>query len=152
MIVEARADPVHSKALPDLIGKLLTERQEMLVLFNRLAEYKTFTRSAPAQAVLQRFCQVLMDYIALGHFEVYQCIEEGTGNTERCRKIKEMARDLYPRIAATTQTAVDFNDRYDSGNRVDVVKGLSGDLSRLGEQLATRVELEDRLIAAIRSS
>ena len=149
---EAQVDPVHSKALPDLIGKLMTERQEMLVLFNRLVELKPYARSAPAQAVLQRFCQVLMDYVALGHFEVYQCIEEGVSDIKRCCKIKKIARELYPQIAATTQAAVDFNDRYDFHAQGDVVSGLGMDLSRLGEELATRIDLEDRLILAIQAA
>lgn len=151
MVAEAQVDHIHSKALPDLIVKLLAERQEMLVLFNRLAEVKPFSRTAQAQTLLQRFCQVLMDYVALGHFEVYQCIEDGAGDSERCRRIKALARELYPRIAETTESAVGFNDRYDY-TRGGPTHSLNGDLSRLGEELATRIELEDRLIAAIRTT
>jgi regulator of sigma D len=149
MTAEVQFDPIHSKAMPDLISKLLAERQEMLVLFNRLAELKPYTSCPPVQSLLQRFCQVLMDYIALGHFEVYQCLEDNTRDTERCRRVKRLARELYPRIAGTTQAAVEFNDRYDCEEHCKVLNTLDEDLSRLGEQLAERIELEDRLITTM---
>lgn len=152
MVAQMQSDPVHSKALPDLIGKLLAERQEILVLLNRLAGLKSYDHEvvAEAQPLLQRFCQVLVDYVALGHFEVYQCFEDHVGDTAHCRLIKRLARELYPRIHETTRVAIDFNDRYDSQEQAWGV--LCEDLSRLGEQLATRIELEDRLITAIRAA
>lgn len=152
MIVEPQsADPIHSKAMPDLIAKMLAERQEMLVLFNQFVELKPYTSVAAVQPLLPRFCQVLVDYVALGHFEVYQCLEENAGNTEHCRRVKQLAQELYPHIAATTQAALEFNDRYDCEDHCEVLDTLCEDLSRLGEQLATRIELEDRLITAIKT-
>ena len=152
MNAEAQIDQVHSKAVPALISKMLSERQEVLVLFNRLAELKPYTSATVVQPLLQRFCQVLMDYVALGHFEVYQCIEEGAGDALRCRRIKRLAQENYPRISETTQSAVDFNDRYDGEANCKVLDTLDTDLSRLGEQLAERIELEDRLIATIKAA
>jgi regulator of sigma D len=140
-------DPIHSKAIPDLINKLLRERQEVLVLFNRLAAAKLEVTRDEVDPLLRRFCQVLVDYAALGHFEVYQCFEDLAQDTARCRKIKRLARELYPRIAATTQRAIAFNDRYDTPQQP--LTAFREDLSSLGEQLATRIELEDRLIAAV---
>lgn len=152
MIVEPQsADLIHSKAMPALITKMLAERQEMLVLFNQLVELKPYTSVAAVQPLLQRFCQVLVDYVALGHFEVYQCLEENAGDTEHCRRVKQLAQELYPHIASTTQTAIDFNDCYDCEDHCEILDTLCEDLSRLGEQLATRIELEDRLIATIKT-
>lgn len=151
MIVEPQSDPIHSKAMPDLVAKMLAERQEILVLFNCLVELKPFTAVSPVQPLLQQFCQVLVDYVALGHFEVYQCLEENAGDTEHCRRVKQLAQELYPRIAETTQAALDFNDRYDCEDHCEILDALCEDLSRLGEQLATRIELEDRLITAIKN-
>ena len=150
MTTETQVDYVHSKALPDLIVKLITERQEVLVLFNRLAELKPYTEIVPTQALLQRFCQTLMDYMALGHFEVYQSLADGVGDSELCCRVRRLAEELYPHIAQTTENAVIFNDRYDGPSFSSSVNGLGSDLSWLGEHLATRIELEDRLIAAIR--
>ncbi|MDX1656118.1 MAG: Rsd/AlgQ family anti-sigma factor, partial [Candidatus Competibacteraceae bacterium] len=76
MIAEPQSDLLHSKAMPDLIVKLLAERQEVLVLLNELVQLKPYREAARVQPVLQQFCQVLVDYVALGHFEVYQCIDD----------------------------------------------------------------------------
>ncbi len=144
-------DFVHSKAMPALIVKLLSERQELLVLYNRLAELKPYENPARVQLALQRFCQLLVDYMALGHFEVYQCIEDNAQGTERCKHIQEIARAIHPHLAAITQEAVNFNDRYDTEEHCRVLDHLTEDLSALGQRLADRIELEDRLIGAIRS-
>ncbi len=152
MITNIRRDYIHSKAVPVLITKLLTERQEILVLFNQLVEMKPYDKAAAVQPLLQQFCQVLVDYIALGHFEVYQCLEGNVDDTEHCRRVKGLIRELYPRIVETTQTAIDFNDRYDGKEPSEMVEDLCINLSRLGENLAARIELEDRLITAIKLS
>lgn len=149
MSAQPRSDGVHSKSIPDLIAKLLAERQEMLVLLTRLAELKPYRESKRVQPVLQRFCQVLVDYVALGHFEVYQCLDESAAASAHCRRVKALARELYPRIAETTERAIAFNDRYDTAEHCRALDGLCADLSGLGEHLANRIELEDRLIAAI---
>ena len=146
------ADRVHSKALPDLVTKLLTARQESLVLYHRLAALKSFVRVEPVQQhLLQRFQQALVDYLALGPFEVFQALEEQPADSPyRCAR--ELARQLYARIARTTQAALAFHDRYGGDlPRMELAR-LSEDLSQLGEHLATRIELEDRIVAAIRQS
>ncbi len=147
---QSKPDGVHSKSIPDLIAKLLAERQQMLVLLSRLAELKPYREAKRVQPVLQRFCQVLVDYVALGHFEVYQCLDESSSDSKHCQRIKTMARELFPRIAETTEQAIAFNDRYDTAEHCRILDGLCNDLSHLGEQLANRIDLEDRLIAAIR--
>ncbi|NJN48241.1 MAG: sigma D regulator [Candidatus Competibacteraceae bacterium] len=88
-----------------------------------------------------------MDYIALGHFEVYQCLEDHAGESKKCQRVRRLAKEFYPMIAETTEAAIAFNDHYASpGQETDT---LYADLSQLGEQLATRIELEDRLINAV---
>ena len=144
------ADRVHSKALPDLVTKLLTARQESLVLYHRLAALKSFVRVEPVQQhLLQRFQQALVDYLALGPFEVFQALEEQPADSPyRCAR--ELARQLYARIARTTQAALAFHDRYDSDLSTPTLAELGEELSRLGEHLAVRIELEDRILAAVR--
>jgi len=149
MLAEIQSDLIHSKALPDLIAKLLAERQEILVLFNRLAAMRPYQEAVRVQFLLQQFCQIVVDYMALGHFEVYQCLEDNVRGMQHCRRVKRLARELYPRIAGTTQAAIDFSDRY--AERRQALDRLDTDLSRMGEQLAARIDLEDRLITALRS-
>jgi len=145
-------DPLHSKALPDLVTKLLTARQESLVLYHKLAALKSFARVEPVQQhLLQRFQQALVDYLALGPFEVFQALEEQPADSHY-QRARELGRQLYARIARTTQAALAFHDRYGGDLSQRELARLSEDLSRLGEHLAVRIELEDRIVAAVRQS
>jgi regulator of sigma D len=131
------------------LDKLLAERAEMLMLYCRVAGLEPFEHNrsrAPDRELLQEFCQVLVDYLAAGHFSLYERIANGT---ERRRSVAETAAQLYPRIADTTQAALDFNDKYDN-QQFAVTALFHDDLSKLGELLAARIELEDKLIATLR--
>ena len=132
----------------ELVQKLVTERTEMLSLYCQLAGLEPYgnsknSRVKNSQEMLQKFCQVLVDYIAAGHFSLYERIVNGT---ERRQQISALAENLYPRIAESTEAALDFNDKYDCGDHCEIAASFSDDLSRLGEELAARIELEDKLI------
>ncbi len=133
----------------ELVRKLLAERTEMLVLFCRLAGLEPFKEEkqrTSAQRLLQEFCQVLVDYIAAGHFGLYERIANGS---ERRQALAELAARYYPRIAETTDAALAFNDKYDCEDHCELTADLANDLSHLGEQLAARIELEDQLLRLI---
>lgn len=56
-------------------------------------------------------------------------------------------RQGLPRIEQTTEVALNFNDRLDGRELSEEdVKELFGELSKLGETLETRFEMEDFLI------
>ena len=143
------ADAVHSKALPDLVAKWLAARQKSLVLYHRLAALKPFNLTEPVRHQLRRFRQALVDYLALGPFEVFQALEEQPADSPY-QQARELARRCYGHIARTTQTALAFHDRYDGEISDPALARLDEDLSRLGESLAARIELEDRIVAAVR--
>lgn len=128
------------------VKNLLAERQEMLVAYCRLAGLEPYTPDKPVRRRLEEFCQLLMDYTAFGHFELYRRISEGD---ERRRQVLEVAREVYPRIADVTNDAVEFNDTYDASDHPLRLETLPRDLSHLGERLAVRMELEDRLVVAL---
>ncbi len=136
------------------IKQLITERNEVLSLYCSLAGCDGNTPPSANDIdtdELQEFCQLLIDYIATGHFELYSRISEGK---ERRSDIIALASTIYPRIEKTTLHAVEFNDTYDSGNKfTDELKNkLPQKLSVLGEELATRIELEDQLINTLLST
>jgi regulator of sigma D len=131
------------------IDKLMAERTEMLTLFCRVAGLEPFEHhrgKIPAKELLQEFCQVLVDYLAAGHFSLYERIANGT---ERRQNVAQLAAQVYSKIADSTQAALDFNDKYD-GQHFEIAMSFQNDLSRLGEILASRIEMEDRLIVEIR--
>jgi len=144
MSSEAQEQRERRSGTRTLIDKMLTERQRMLVLFERVAGVEPYADETPNDELLQEFSQILVDYIASGHFGLYERIAEGK---ERRRGIVKLAEELYPRIAHTTQAAIEFNDVYEKANGKGIGGNLSPMLSKLGEELAVRIDLEDQLIS-----
>ena len=132
----------------EMVQKLLDERQEMLLMFCRVAGLEPYKNSTPSVDVLQEFCQVLIDYSAVGHFEIYERIVAGR---ERRGRVVEVAREVYPRIAEASEVAVEFNDKYDASDHELDLQQLEHDLGNLGEELAVRIEMEDHIIQALTS-
>ena len=131
----------------DLVSKLIAERTEMLITFCRLAGIEPYKATdKTVQLLLQEFCQILVDYVAAGHFAVYERILEGK---ERRREVADIAAEVYERIAQSTDMVLDFNDKYDCEDHCTELGSLAKDLSKLGEELALRIELEDKLLSAM---
>jgi len=134
------------KGSRQLVDNMLAERQHVLVLMCEVLGLKPFSADKPVKDLLSEFNSVLVDYIAAGHFGLYQRIVEGT---ERRKAVLLKASKVYSQIAESTDAAVDFNDRYGGTWNFHLLDTLAGDLSALGEKLATRIELEDQIISAI---
>ena len=129
-----------------LIEDMLQERQQMLVLFWELSKFDFKTIDETVNDTLEDFQEILVDYIAAGHFGLYQRIAEGN---ERRTAVVDTAREIYPRIARSTEMAVEFTERYEDAAPEVIEEKLARDLSVLGEEVITRIELEDKLIAAM---
>ncbi len=129
------------------IKKLIEDRNTVLSQYYNLAKLTEETEddSDNTTELLEEFCQELVDYMATGHFEIYRRIEEGN---ERRDEILTLAEKIMPRINTTTQVAIAFNDLYDDTANIgeDAIRQLPNYLARLGEELATRIDLEDQLI------
>ena len=135
------------------IKRLIEERNSVLSQYYNLAKHAEDTDLDinTTQEMLDEFCQDLVDYMATGHFEIYRRIEEGT---ERRDEITKLADRIMPRINDTTQIAVAFNDVYDNNGKADAeaISQLPNYLSKLGEELAIRIDLEDQFINTLLSS
>ncbi|WP_260291996.1 sigma D regulator [Sedimenticola hydrogenitrophicus] len=130
----------------DMVEKWLDERQQMLVLYCQLAGIDSFSPDKPEKQLLRDFCQLLIDYVAFGHFEVFDRITSGE---ERRGEVVRVADAAYAKIAEVTELVVAFNDKYDLSDHRQPLDNLTKDLSILGEDLASRIELEDRLVKAL---
>ncbi|KPJ95989.1 MAG: hypothetical protein AMJ53_01650 [Gammaproteobacteria bacterium SG8_11] len=140
----AQAVPVERRARSQQdIGKLVDSRNETLALLSDLALKQPFKTDHDTQVLLQNFCESLIDYTASAHFQLYRHIDE---DKERREPVQKIAGEIYPRISDITQSILDFNDKYDCEDHCTDLAQLAQDLSRLGELLADRIELEDRLI------
>lgn len=127
----------------NLISELVSIRTEMLASYGQLAAKRPFDNEESLPELLQDFCQILIDYTASAHFRLYRYIEE---NMEKRKHVRQTAESIYPRVSAITECIVKFNDRYETLDSIHDLKQLEKDLSRLGEFLAERIELEDQLI------
>jgi len=141
---KVNAENNRRKRQSETIKALLIERQEVIVAMCDLAELES--KSTGSEAVLENlksFSQTLVDYTALGHFEIYERIIDGQ---ERREKVKRIANRVYPSISSTTDHIVDFNDKYDGADDQESLVDLYKDLSAVGEAMAVRIESEDELL------
>lgn len=133
----------------EIIDGWLEERQQLISQFVHLPEHHI---DDELNNRVQGFCQVLMDYLSSGHFEVYeQLLREGSDFADGSL---EEAQALMPKIQISTDIALDFNDDFSSiiNPTVQQIRDFSERLSTLGESLEERFELEDEMIAVLHTS
>jgi regulator of sigma D len=134
-----------------IIDNWLNERQQILVNYCQLAGLPPFDnddRALPTSLEIKQFCQILMDYLSAGHFEIYdqvvaECKDHGPESMA-------LAKRLYPEISKSTDIALNFNDKYAEAEASSIAD-FDQDLSNLGQQLEERFELEDQLIETLYS-
>ena len=135
------------QAVESLLQGWLKERREVLVKYTAIAA--TLERDSDNSSITEsiaRLCQLLVDYVSVGHFEVfYELIREAEAFADGSG---ELANEIIPRIGDTTEVILGFDEKYPAGGQRD----LDADLSFLGEVLESRFELEDRLIAVLHGS
>ena len=141
--VERRSNSINK------LHTLLETRTETLALLNQLAAMRPFNPDEGVQAVLQEFCESLVDYTASAHFQLYRFIEDGT---ERRTTVKDIATKVYPLISNTTRFILDFNEKYEDYSQLSAFQDLDRDLSLLGEVLADRITEEDEIIDVLTQS
>ena len=139
--------PIERKAHDHrVVEELLDERQQLWSLYGALGTLRPFSPGQPLETRLREFCQVLVDYISLGHFEMYPRL---TDVPERRARVQALANTLYPKFMEATDAAIEFNDRYESLTGSALSDRLETDLASLGAALTARFELEDQLIGAM---
>ena len=118
-----------------LLQRWLVERQELLSRYCALSTtLKQSASSAATRGKLDRFCEVLVDYVSAGHFEVYrELLEAG----ER-RGVADGAA-LYRQIVPTTAVALDFNGRLLPGSTKCPVRLISAAVVVPGPACAGRL-------------
>lgn len=87
-----------------------------------------------SQALLNRFCDALVDYLSAGHFRIFQRVSLPAGR--------------YALLESTTEAGVAFHDRFGAVRRVRIDEVRQA-LELLARALSERFELEDELLAAL---
>ena len=137
-----------------ILDSWLQQRQELIVEFCTISGVHDSSSMHVKDTAegLRHFCELMVDYISAGHFEVYDhLIQEAEEFNDG--KGLEVARRLYPEVSKTTEVALAFNDSFDASFANDAVNPqLARELSLLGETLVSRFELEDQLVESLHYS
>jgi len=137
-----------------ILENWFSQRQDLIVEFCTISGVHALNSDKPSdpQQSIYHFCEIMVDYVSAGHFEIYDHLiqeAEAFGDSSAL----EIAKSLYPKISATTEAVLAFNDNItdmlDPGNNE---LSLARELSRIGEILVSRFELEDTLVAHLHDS
>ena len=132
------------RGVEEMIEGWLEERQQLIVEFCAAGGEHEDETSEQLQQRLQKFCQILVDYVCAGHFEVYyQLLREAEEFKDGSANI---AQNLLPELNENTNVAMEFHDQFAEASNDTDFTDLAGKLSKLGETLELRFEIEDRLI------
>lgn len=135
-----------------LIDRWFEERHEMLVAFMELQEACDADPEAVPKERIDRFSELLMDYISAGHFEIYpQLSEEARAFNDQ--EALAVAGKLNERLEMSTQLALDFENDFSTPTRCQhYLPRLSAWLERLSKGLTERFALEDQLIGRLHAA
>ena len=127
------------------IDTWLDERKELLVQYCRLAGLPPFERpdkALPSSRDINAFCEILMDYVSAGHFEIYDKIVSDSDDMGQ-------EETTFPQFSASTDAALSFNDKYANLSDEHELQGFVVNLAALGQQMEERFSFEDELIQAL---
>lgn len=132
------------------INNWLLERHKVLIAYCELAgitpnELKE--GALPHDFYIKHFCQILVDYISAGHFDIFEKIisEYQYSAYDNTPSLHE----IYPKILLSTDLALQFNDKYAERMNDEHLDTFDSNLSILGKHLEQRFELEDELIKSV---
>ncbi len=129
----------------EIIDRWLEERKLLLIQYCKLSEFVEEANNDSVAPLVQALCQIMVDYTSAGHFEVYdQLVKEGQEFDDK--EGLKSAGESFKVVDATTEEILDFNDKYQETDDLD---SILGDLSKLGETLASRFEAEDSMIEVL---
>ncbi len=135
-----------------LIDRWLDERRELLVSFIELKEACDTELEAVSKPQIDRFSELLMDYISAGHFEIYPQLRE-EANAFKDHEALDIATKLLERLELSTEMVLAFDADYSTPVRCQhFLPRLPAWLDRLAKGLTERFALEDQLIARLHAA
>ncbi|RDB43808.1 sigma D regulator [Halomonas sp. DQ26W] len=135
-----------------LIDRWLDERRELLVSFIELKEACDTELEAVSKTQIDRFSELLLDYISAGHFEIYPQLREEALAFED-QDALGIAAQLLERLEMSTELVLAFDADYSTPVRCQhFLPRLPAWLDRLAKGLIERFALEDQLIARLHAA
>ncbi|MCB5161241.1 sigma D regulator [Marinomonas algarum] len=127
-----------------IIDRWLDQRRQLVEMWTYLRERGDFTPTDTPS--IQRFCELLVDYVSAGHFTVYE---------QLALEAKEFHDDgavvllntLLPLVDESTQIVLEFHDKYDTKQHCNSqLEALPFSLQALTLVMMERFQYEDQLI------
>ncbi len=130
---------VHS-----IIDRWLQQRKGLIISWDELRQKASFT---PADTPnIQAFCELLVDYVSTGHFEVYEQLALEARDFHDDTAL-ECFKRLMPEIDSNTEIVLEFQDKYDTEAHCnELLVDLPFALQALGLVMDERFGYEDQLI------
>ena len=131
-----------------LVERWIEDRRELLVEYCDLTEVTDFSDAAlNHEEKLEKFCELMVDYVSVGHFEIFIKLNESATLFDNNEGI-ELSQPLLAKIQITTDQILNFNDKYSTTKDLET---LIIDLASLGEVFVQRFADEDTLIDVLHS-
>ena len=132
-----------------LVQQWLGERQQILrMLFSLRTLVSSDRQRNPLPQRVQQFCQLLMDYVSAGYFEVYRELAREVHNSQP--ENRPLVSAILKRLEESTDAALAFNDDFDSSEHIVALQAkLPQRLHELLVKLEERFALEDQLIVSV---
>ena len=131
-----------------LVKAWLDERQQLIVLLCSLQGVRGLGSQQPRHKQLQQFCQLLMDYISAGYFEVYRELVNEARHFQR--ENPALTHHILRQLDSSTDAALAFNADFENQpNNNELKAQLPQRMSQLMQTLEERFALEDQLILSI---
>lgn len=136
------------------INEMIKSRQELVLKYMNLLQAPVgddiFDEEHlhPSKEDIVNFCELLIDYVSHGHFDLYPKIVELLEKSSS--RSLSIAHRVMPKIEHTTELLLQFNDRYAEDMDESKYETLRNDLDKVGQYLEIRFRSEDRLIIGLR--
>ena len=131
-----------------LVQAWLDERQQLIVLLCTLQGVRGLSSREPQHKQLQQFCELLMDYISAGYFEVYRELVNEARHFHR--ENPALTHHILRQLDSSTDEALAFNADFENpGTCAELKAQLPQRISLLMQTLEERFALEDQLILSI---
>lgn len=131
-----------TKDIQEAVKEWLDARQKMMVAFNQICMLRPLSNlsQTEAQRTIEHFCTEVIDYLSFGQFKVFENL---TKIIPPDSKDARTVKILLSKIFSSTIQTIEFHDQYMKVFSMDTIEE---DLSKLGEQLAFRLDWEDQLL------
>lgn len=128
----------------ELVASLQASRMCLVLQVKNVAD--RIENSEPiSDALRERFCEALVDYVAMGHFGLYEQIFRPDNNLGA--NCQELAKGYFPLMMRGTKLALLFNDHHSiDRDEPGSEARLFLEFSELGLMLSQRFEAEDQLL------